>query len=134
MAGCLYFRCSAVLEDLSAKVTKQVFAKGQALPGHPPAKGRKIHVKKKSKKGKKRCKNPLTRGNIFGKIIKLSERRRQQKTTKNEAMARMEMDRKTLRKKLKKVVDKLEGMRYNKEVRESEQALKKALNIENFIV
>ena len=36
--------------------------------------------------------------------------------------------------KLKKVVDKLEGMRYNKEVRESEQALKKALNIENFIV
>ena len=49
-------------------------------------------------------------------------------------MARMEMDRKTLRKKLKKVVDKLEGMRYNKEVRESEQALKKALNIENFIV
>ena len=45
-------------------------------------------------------------------------------------MARMEMDRKTLRKKLKKVVDKLEGMRYNKEVRESEQALKKALNIE----
>ncbi len=41
-------------------------------------------------------------------------------------MARMEMDRKTLRKKLKKVVDKLEGMRYNKEVRESEQALKKA--------
>ena len=34
----------------------------------------------------------------------------------------------------KKVVDKLEGMRYNKEVRESEQALKKALNIENFIV
>ena len=37
-------------------------------------------------------------------------------------------------KKLKKVVDKLEGMRYNKEVRESEQALKKALNIENFIV
>lgn len=49
-------------------------------------------------------------------------------------MARMEMDRKTLRKKLKKVVDKLKGMRYNKEVRESEQALKKALNIENFIV
>lgn len=49
-------------------------------------------------------------------------------------MARMEMDRKTLRKKMKKVVDKLEGMRYNKEVRESEQALKKALNIENFIV
>ena len=49
-------------------------------------------------------------------------------------MARMEMDRKTLRKKLKKVVDKLEAMRYNKEVRESEQALKKALNIENFIV
>ena len=49
-------------------------------------------------------------------------------------MARMEMDRKTLRKKLKKVVDKLEDMRYNKEVRESEQALKKALNIENFIV
>ena len=46
----------------------------------------------------------------------------------------MEMDRKTLRKKLKKVVDKLEGMRDNKEVRESEQALKKALNIENFIV
>ena len=46
----------------------------------------------------------------------------------------MEMDRKTLRKKLKKVVDKLGGMRYNKEVRESEQALKKALNIENFIV
>ena len=46
----------------------------------------------------------------------------------------MEMDRKTLRKKLKKVVDKLESMRYNKEVRESEQALKKALNIENFIV
>ena len=46
----------------------------------------------------------------------------------------MEMDRKTLRKKLKKVVDKLEGMRYNKKVRESEQALKKALNIENFIV
>lgn len=46
----------------------------------------------------------------------------------------MEMDRKTLRKKLKKVVDTLEGMRYNKEVRESEQALKKALNIENFIV
>lgn len=46
----------------------------------------------------------------------------------------MEMDRKTLRKKLKKVVDKLEDMRYNKEVRESEQALKKALNIENFIV
>ena len=46
----------------------------------------------------------------------------------------MEMDRKTLRKKLKKVVDNLEGMRYNKEVRESEQALKKALNIENFIV
>ena len=48
----------------------------------------------------------------------------------------MEMDRKTLRKKVeKKVVDKLEGMRYNnKEVRESEQALKKALNIENFIV
>lgn len=45
-----------------------------------------------------------------------------------------EKDRKTLRKKLKKVVDKLEGMRYNKEVRESEQALKKALNIENFIV
>lgn len=41
-------------------------------------------------------------------------------------MARMEMDRKTLRKKLKKVVDKLEGMRYNKEVRESEQTLKKA--------
>ena len=41
-------------------------------------------------------------------------------------MARMEMDRKTPRKKLKKVVDKLEGMRYNKEVRESEQALKKA--------
>ena len=36
--------------------------------------------------------------------------------------------------KFKKVVDKLEGMRYNKEVRESEQALKKALNIENFIV
>ena len=36
--------------------------------------------------------------------------------------------------KLKKVLDKLEGMRYNKEVRESEQALKKALNIENFIV
>ena len=134
MAGRLYFRCSAVLENLSAKATKQVFAKGRALPGHPPAKGRKIHVKKKSKKGKKRCKNPLTRGNIFGKIIKLSERRRQQKTTKNEAMARMEMDRKTLRKKLKKVVDKLEGMRYNKEVRESEQALKKALNIENFIV
>ena len=29
----------------------------------------------------------------------------------------MEMDRKTLRKKLKKVVDKLEGMRYNKEAR-----------------
>ena len=37
----------------------------------------------------------------------------------------MEMDRKTLRKKLKKVVDKLGGMRYNKEVRESERALKK---------
>ena len=103
-----------------------MFAKGKTLPGPSPAKGRKIHVKKKSKKGKKRCRNPLTRGNIFGKIIKLSERRRQQKTTKNEAMARMEMDRKTLRKKLKKVVDKLEGMRYNKEVRESEQALKKA--------
>lgn len=49
-------------------------------------------------------------------------------------MARMEMDRKTLRKKLKKVVDKLEGMRYNEEVRESGRALKKALNIENFIV
>ena len=58
---------------------KQVFAKGKALPDHSPAKDRKIHVKKKSKKGKKRCKNPLTRGNIFGKIIKLSERRRQQK-------------------------------------------------------
>lgn len=41
---------------------------------------------------------------------------------------------KRFEKKLKKVVDKLEGMRYNKEVRESEQALKKALNIENFIV
>ena len=50
-----------------------MFAKGKALPDHSPAKGRKIHVKKKSKKGKKRCKNPLTRGNIFGKIIKLSE-------------------------------------------------------------
>lgn len=111
-----------------------MFAKGKALPDHSPAKGRKIHVKKKSKKGKKRCKNPLTRGNIFGKIIKLSGRHAGTKTTKKEAMARMEMDRKTLRKKLKKVVDKLEGMRYNKEVRESEQALKKALNVENFIV
>jgi hypothetical protein len=79
VAGRLYFRCSAVLEELSAKATKQVFAKGKALPDRFAVKGRKIHVKKKSKKGKKRCKNPLTRGNIFGKMIKLSERRRQQK-------------------------------------------------------
>ena len=47
----------------------------------------------------------------------------------------MEMDRKSASKKLKKVLDKLDwhAIQYKK-LAESEQALKKALNIENFIV
>ena len=71
---------------------------------------------------------------IFGKIIKLSGRHAGTKTTKKRQWLAWKWTEKAPRKKLKKVVDKLEGMRYNKEVRESEQALKKALNIENFIV
>ena len=89
-----------------------MFAKGKALPGPSPAKGRKIHVKKKSKKGKKRCKNPLTRGNIFGKIIKLSGRHAGTKTTKKRQWLAWKWTEKAPRK-VKKVLDKITDTRYN---------------------